>query len=121
MNNFDLILGYDYDEWYGYGRKTQMVTDISSMSNSHILICGMSGSGKSYSKNLLFAKIATLGERRGKIYFADFKQDDQFLYLRKCPRYFPYDKTLEALEIVYEIMHKRQSGEDDSRDPITLI
>ena len=20
MNNFDLILGYDYDEWYGYGR-----------------------------------------------------------------------------------------------------
>lgn len=32
-----------------------------------------------------------------------------------------YDKTLEALEIVYEIMHKRQSGEDDSRDPITLI
>lgn len=121
MNNFDLVLGYDYDEWYGYGRKTQMVTDISSKSNSHILICGMSGSGKSYSENLLFAKIATLGERRGRIYFADFKQDDQFLYLRKCPRYYPYDKTLEALEIVYEIMHKRQSGEDDSRDPITLI
>ena len=41
--------------------------------------------------------------------------------MRKCPRYYPYDKTLEALEIVYEIMHKRQSGEDDSRDPITLI
>ena len=101
MNNFDLILGYDYDEWYGYGRKTQMVTDISSMSNSHILICGMSGSGKSYSENLLFAKIATLGERRGKIYFADFKQDDQFLYLRKCPRYFPYDKTLEASMTVF--------------------
>ena len=57
----------------------------------------------------------------GRIYFADFKQDDQFIYMRKCPRYYPYDKTLEALEIVYEIMHKRQSGEDDSRDPITLI
>mgnify|MGYP002647300404 FL=1 len=121
MNNSDLVLGYDYDEWYGYGRKIQIVTDISSKSNSHILLCGMSGSGKSYGENLIVAKIATLGERSGRIYFADFKQDDQFIYMRKCPRYYPYDKTLEALEIVYEIMHKRQSGEDDSRDPITLI
>ena len=28
MNNSDLVLGYDYDEWYGYGRKIQIVTDI---------------------------------------------------------------------------------------------
>lgn len=119
--NSNLILGYDYDKWYGYGIKEPILTDISTNTNSHILLCGMSGSGKSYATNLLFAKICKVTELQGKVYFADFKQDDQFSYLRKCPRYYPYDSSLEALEIVYNILHKRQSGEDISRNQVTLI
>lgn len=53
--------------------------------------------------------------------FSDFKQDDSFEFLRKCPRYYPYDRTIEALEIVYDTLHKRQSGEDISRSPVTLV
>lgn len=121
MMNSNLILGYDYDKWYGYGIKEPILTDISTSSNSHIILCGMSGSGKSYATNLLFAKICKVTELQGKVYFADFKQDDQFSYLRKCPRYYPYDSSLEALEIVYNILHKRQSGEDISRNQVTLI
>lgn len=119
MKNFDLVLGYDYDKWLGYGAKEPIIADISTKTNSHILLCGMSGSGKSYATNLLFAKIASIGE--GIIYFADFKQDDSFTFLRSCPRYYPYDKTIEALEIVYETLHNRQSGKDISRIPVTLI
>lgn len=118
MMTSDLILGYDYDKWYGYGAKVPITTDISAKTNSHMILCGMSGSGKSYAVNLLFAKIASM---EGTIYFADFKQDDQFSYLRECPRYYPYNKSIVALEIVYDVLHKRQSGEDISRSPVTLI
>lgn len=116
----ELRLAYDFDKWYGYEEKEAVTTDISCKNNSHMLVCGMSGSGKSYALNLLFAKISN-ADLHSRVYFADFKQDDQFSYLRKCPRYYPYDKTVEALETVYDILHKRQSGEDIIRDSVTLI
>ena len=116
--NSDLILGYDYDKWHGYGMKEPVITDISNRTNSHIIFSGMSGSGKSYGLNILLARIA---RTEGTFYFLDFKQDDSFEFLRNCPRYYPYDRTIEALEIVYDTLHKRQSGEDTSRSPVTLV
>lgn len=121
MKNSDLVLGYDFDKWYGYGAKQPVITDISTKTNSHTILCGMSGSGKSYATNALFAKICNTEEAESEVYFADFKQDDQFAYLRECPRYYPYNRSIEAIETVYEILHRRQSGEDKSRNPVTLI
>lgn len=122
MKNSDsLMLGYDLDCWVDYGIKQPISVDISSSANSHMLLCGMSGSGKSYATNFLFAKICEIQNLQGTVYFADFKQDDQFSYLRECPRYYPYDSSFEALDIVYNILHKRQSGEDISRNQVTLI
>ena len=96
MMNSNLILGYDYDKWYGYGIKEPVTADMSTKTNSHTLLCGMSGSGKSYAENILIARIARI---EGTVYFSDYKQDDSFEYLRKCPRYYPYDRTIEALEL----------------------
>lgn len=121
MRNSDILLGYNYDKWYGYATKEPVLTDISVHTNSHILICGMSGSGKSYLTNQLFARLCSQGGENAKVYFADFKQDDTFSYLRNCNRYYPYEKTTEALNIVYDILHSRQSGKDTSRTPVTLI
>lgn len=127
MTNSNLVLGYDFDKWYGYGIKQPIVTDISTKTNSHIILCGMSGSGKSYATNRLLTALGNFSLSndmqggQGKVYMADFKQDDQFSYLRACPRYYAYDKSLEALEIVYDILHKRQFGEDTSRSPVTLV
>lgn len=121
MKNSDLVLGYDFDKWYGYGAKQPVITDISTKTNSHTIFCGMSGSGKSFGTNILLAKICNVEEAEGKVYFADFKQDDQFTYLRECPRYYPYNRSIEALETVYAILHRRQSGEEKSRNPVTLI
>lgn len=118
--NSNLTLGYDYDKWYGYGIKEPIVTDISN-TNSHTLLCGMSGSGKSFATNILFAKTCLANNMQGIVHFADFKRDDQFAYLRGCPRYYPYEKSIDALEIVYDILHKRQLGLDKSRAPVTLI
>lgn len=34
MMNSDLILGYDFDKWYGYGIKEPVITDISTKTNN---------------------------------------------------------------------------------------
>lgn len=117
----ELLIGYDYDAWYGYSEKLPVTVDASTKNNTETLICGMSGSGKSYLTNQYFARICLHGGDDSVVYFADFKQDDSFVHLRKCPRYYPYDKTIEALDEVYEIMHKRQCGEDSLRNFVTLI
>lgn len=117
----ELLIGYDYDAWYGYSEKVPVSIDASIKNNSQTLICGMSGSGKSYFINQYFARICLHGGGDSVVYFAYFKQDDSFSHLRECPRYYPYDKTINALEEVYEIMHKRQCGEDISRHFVTLV
>lgn len=123
MNSKDkssLVLGYDLDYWNTYGEKRPISVDLSPQSNSHILICGMSGSGKSYLEQAVLAKLA-LAQPDGEIYFGDYKGDDSFSYLRGCPHYYSYKETLGALEIVHSRLLARQSGEDTSRNPVTLI
>lgn len=120
MSNSNIVLAYDYDNWNIMGNKTPILTDVSINTNSHILISGMSGSGKTYLLNQLYARIC-LQNKNSIVYFADFKQDDSFTHLRGCKRYYPYDKTIEALNIVYDVLHNRQSGTDRARFPITLI
>ncbi len=116
-----LLVAYDYDAWYGCSQKVPISIDASTKNNSQTLISGMSGSGKSYFTNQYMCRLCLHGGDDSVVYFADFKQDDSFSYLRNCPRYYSYDKTIDALEEVYEIMHKRQCGKDTSRHFVTLI
>lgn len=120
MNSNKILLGYDYDKWYGYGLRQPLYADISTSSNSHTLFCGMSGSGKSYATNQYMARLAGSAPD-SKMFFSDFKQDDTFSYLRKCCKYYAFDNSLTALENVYSIMHNRQSGADKSRNQVTLF
>lgn len=120
-NNY-LNLGYDYDAWRWYGQKESLFTDISLKTNSHMILCGMSGSGKSYALIRCLKMLIRASAPQTNVYFfADFKQDDSFAFLRECAFYYPYKKSLEALERVYAILHKRQSGEDKDRHMITFI
>lgn len=121
ISSKELLVGYDYDAWYGYAKRVPVNVDMSTKANNQTLICGMSGSGKSYLINQYFARISMYGGSDSVVYFADFKQDNSFSHLRECPRYYPYNRTIEALEEVYEIMHNRQRGKDDSRHFVTLI
>lgn len=114
-----ILIGYEYDAWVNYNEKIKIEINCSTHVNSHLLISGMSGSGKSYLINQVLARFSK--NSNAIIYFADFKQDDAFSYLSQCERYYPYTKTTEALEIVYEILHNRQSGIDKSRNSVTLI
>ena len=120
MKNSDFTLGYDLDDWHYYGERTPIVTDISSDTTSHALICGASGSGKSYFQAQFFARLVK-AEPDGEFYFADYKRDDSFAHLRGCTRYYPHKRTLDALDALYNRMNARMSGEDETRNPVTLI
>lgn len=119
MKESNILIGYEYDAWVNYNEKIKIEINCSTHVNSHLLISGMSGSGKSYLINQVLARFSK--NTNTMIYFADFKQDDAFSHLSQCERYYPYTKTTEALEIVYEILHNRQSGIDKSRNSVTLI
>lgn len=117
-----LLLGYEYEPWYFYGTKEPILTDFSISTNKHIIIAGLSGGGKTYATKQLLARMFLLGQEQGiKILFADFKGDDSYIQLRNCTNYFSYEQTLDALNILYDTLHKRQNGEDNSRSPHYLI
>ena len=118
MMSYKLNIGYDYDKIYGYGIKDPITIDVSTKNNSHILLAGMSGSGKSYALCTIFAKISIAG---GTIFFADYKQDEQYDFLRKCSRYYAYNQTVDALEAVYTILHQRQAKANKSKTTLTPV
>lgn len=120
--NSEFLLGYDLDKWNLYGAKEPIVIDISPKSNSHILECGMSGSGKSYHEHQnLTHLILAEREQRGEYFFADYKADDTFSYLQGCPHFFTYKDSFTALDTVHARLLARQSGTDTSHNPVTLI
>jgi len=116
----EFSLGYDLVAWQNYGIKKKIVTDISVGTNSHMLINGASGSGKTYLQSQIFAKLAQ-ADTESVFYFADYKQDDSYEHLRSQARYFGYEDTLKALDIVYSTMKARIAGEDKTRHQVTLI
>lgn len=121
MKSSDVItIGYLLECWQEYGVKEPIEIDITKRTNSHILIAGMSGSGKSYAEQEIFARFVS-ANAECEVFFADYKQDDSFSYLRNCSRYFGYRKTVEALEIVYGRLQKRQAGKDNTKNPIMLV
>jgi len=122
MTNYKpmLTLGYNLDAWNTYRAKIPVSVDISPSTNSHIIINGMSGSGKSYTELGYISKLF-LAQPEGEVYFADYKGEDAFSFLRQCPRYWSFKNTLEALDIVYSRLNARLSGEDETRNQITLV
>ena len=74
-----LILGYELDAWSGCGLKNPMTVDLSQSTNSHILLCGMSGGGKSHLEHLILTRlIFAERDRGGEYFFAGHKGDDTF-------------------------------------------
>lgn len=121
-NSPRLTLGYDLDAWKNFGKKEPITIDISPSENSHILLCGMSGPGKSYQEHQILARLIQAERGRGgEYFFADYKGDSSFSYLQKSPKYTTYRNTLNFLDIVHSRLIARQSGEDTSRNPVTLI
>ena len=120
-NSKELVLGVDLDLWNGYGVIHSVTTPITPDINTHIILCGASGSGKTFLEQIIIRNlILANGENDSIFYFADYKGDDTFVYLRNAPRYYSYRDTITALDEVYTIMNTRLGGDSD-RTPTTLV
>lgn len=86
----------------------------------HILVCGSTGSGKTYFTKLLLGKIA-LYKPTAQLYVCDFKGDTDFEFLNGCCRSFRFLDCQDGLQQFYDRFRKRQSGEDSSRNMIVMF
>jgi DNA segregation ATPase FtsK/SpoIIIE-like protein len=120
LSSNKITLGYKLDKWQNYGIREPITLNLSRSENTHFIGVGASGSGKSY---MLHRAIAVLHETEphGEIIFANFKGDETFSYLNGLPRYFQYKDVFTALDIVYNKLCVRLSGEDTSESPVTFI
>lgn len=124
MTSSKLLLGYDFDAWYAYEERIPIMTEISLKMNCHSAIVGMSGSGKTKFTLQYIARLWLLHASMGEeaiFYLADYKNEDEYNFLRNCKKYYSYGKTEEVLDEVYAILQRRQLGEDASRTPVYLF
>lgn len=120
MMSYEISIGCNWEKFNALSIKEPINIDFGLSENSHCLITGMSGSGKSYFELILMAKLIK-NIPNSEIYFGDYKGDDSFDFLRDSTRYFFYDKTLDALDIVYEKMLRRISGQEEVSNQVTFV
>lgn len=114
-------IAYDYDTWIGYGRQVPLSIDISTHRNCHILLCGMSGAGKSYALlrtlALIIKTIPTC-----EIHFGDYKQEEAFSFLRReTLRYYGFHTVTDAINLVYNRLQARITNTDTTKNPVILV
>ncbi|MEK4206512.1 MULTISPECIES: FtsK/SpoIIIE domain-containing protein [Paenibacillus] len=86
----------------------------------HIIVCGATGSGKTYFTKLLLGKIV-LYEPNAQLFVCDFKGDRDFEFLSGYSRFSRFMDCRDSLQLFYDRLCLRQSGEDKSRNMIVLF
>lgn len=113
-----ILTGYD-DQLYtdfGYG-DSPIVWDFQRY--AHILICGPTGSGKTYALKSMLAN-TRVSAPDARLWLCDFKNDD-FKFAEGAPRYFGFKACADGLNEFYKMFEARQSGEDSSRGFRALV
>lgn len=86
----------------------------------HTIVCGATGSGKTYFTKLLLGKIA-IYEPDSQLYVCDFKGDSDFEFLKGCQRFYRFMDCQDGLQQFYERLQKRQNSKDNSRNMLVLF
>lgn len=102
-----LTLGYDYNIWKEYEIKKKIEVNLRSISS--ILLCGSSGSGKSYALKWLMRNL--LVSYDVEITFCNFKNSDDFKFLNGYRKYYTYLNCQEGLENYYNEFKQAQNQE----------
>lgn len=72
----------------------------------HILLCGSTGSGKTYALKYILKQLAL---SNSLIYLCDFKGID-FVAMQECERYYKHQKVSEGLETVFNLLQERMEN-----------
>lgn len=87
-----------------------------------MLLCGMSGAGKSYCLLRVLALIIKTFPSC-EIIFGDYKQEEAFSFLRdsNSPRYYGFHAVTDAINLVYDRLQARITNTDTTHNPVILV
>lgn len=109
MNKHESIkAGYDLDMWEKY--HTRIGIHIDLIKYLHWLICGNSGSGKSYFILMLLRNILVEYKNDIQLWFCDFKSSDDFAFLSGYSRYYAGEDCARGLEEFYAEYQQVKNG-----------
>ncbi|WP_164880434.1 FtsK/SpoIIIE domain-containing protein [Clostridium manihotivorum] len=112
MNN-SMRWGFHMDLFTNYNLTIAIKHDISS--HNHCLITGSSGSGKSYALLYLLGMLLK-SEPTIKVYFCDFKNSNDFNFLKDYEHYYSGNKCYKGIMDYYKAFTEaRVSGNSDTR------
>ena len=99
----------------GAGGKPPVLLALPLSSHCHALITGSSGSGKSYA--LLYLLGCLLQDEPDiKVYFCDFKNSEDFAFLKGYPHYYSGNDCYEGIMAYYEsFCNARAQGQGTAR------
>ena len=104
--------GFDKRIWNSFGEKYPLEYPFES--HPHALICGCSGSGKSYSTLYELSQFIFDSYIRGIkpiVYVCDFKNSEDFQFLTGYPLYYVGNECYEGMEEFYQqFTVTRQNG-----------
>lgn len=112
MNNkkhSPIAIGFDLDMWEKHGIRLPLYVPLEK--NLHWQICGNSGSGKSYLTLMLLRNILEEYQTDIKVWFMDFKNSDDFSFMRGYSHYYTGTGCADGLEDFYAEYQKVKDGE----------
>jgi len=86
-------------------------------SNPHLILTGVSGSGKTYSLTQILARI---GRNSGNVIICDYKSDSTLEFLKGNDCYYNFGACTNGLEQAVEILKTRQKGAECNK-PFFLV
>lgn len=104
----DFILGYDYSVWYEYGAEQEIRLPLRT--HPSLLLTGASGSGKSYALKFLLGQIAVDAV---SMTFCNFKDSDDFKFLKNYEDYYVFRNCGEGLLKFYEGFQSAQNADTE--------
>ncbi|WP_395549391.1 MULTISPECIES: FtsK/SpoIIIE domain-containing protein [unclassified Lacrimispora] len=111
----DLVLD---ESWYIHHVKRYIPWIPEQM--PHVVIFGVTGSGKSFCGSLLLGR-AALYTPDVITYLCDFKGDSDFSYLIGSKHFYRFKNCKLGLDEVCEILQNRQNGVDNSRNMVIFF
>lgn len=113
-----MIFGYHLDIFYEYGLKIPV--EIAIESHCHALITGASGSGKSKTLSTLLGS-ALKSEPKIQLTFCDFKNSDDFRYLRNFRNFYAGENCYAGISEFYnKFCTIRESGQPERRQLLII-
>lgn len=114
-----MIFGYHLDIFYEYGLKIPV--EIAIESHCHALITGASGSGKSKTLSTLLGS-ALKSDPKIELTFCDFKNSDDFAFLKAYERYYAGESCYDGITQFYaEFCKTREAGGKPDKKRLLII